>query len=342
MAMIIWAFPEFSQKRSSRRNFNWRIGDKAFSGSSNRYMHRSDVPNRLEKTSMNDSPWLRWPSFPPGAAGLPSSSMYRATSANVSARKKKPLDTFGSHDGRITNELAQALSPEGYSTPEGISVREMEIALDVSADDPHSLVQSLAPTVHRSFSRTLENHYGSSAQGYVERDREQLLVYGFAGPDERVKLYEKTNRRVRLECVFGVKAFKRHGISRSMRHDEGLELGSIIEDVARVAFPHIDLIHSSSRNIPPPPGEPPEVFFANVCKRTRTPERAVDLCRNLIRHGRIRGGFDRGFISRLVADGILRRLQHGVYVVTQTYERAVERLRLLDEEWQSFLWRAAA
>ncbi|UTW51465.1 hypothetical protein KFF05_16430 [bacterium SCSIO 12827] len=242
----------------------------------------------------------------------------------------------------FTNELAQALSPEGYSTPEGISVREMEIALDVSADDPHSLVQSLAPTVHRSFSRTLENHYGSSAQGYVERDREQLLVYGFAGPDERVKLYEKTNRRVRLECVFGVKAFKRHGISRSMRHDEGLELGSIIEDVARVAFPHIDLIHSSSRNIPPPPGEPPEVFFANVCKRTRTPERAVDLCRNLIRHGRIRGGFDRGFISRLVADGILRRLQHGVYVVTQTYERAVERLRLLDEEWQSFLWRAAA
>lgn len=241
----------------------------------------------------------------------------------------------------FAHELARDLPGTGFATLEGVTVQELEVAVDMGADDPHALVRRWQPIIRRQFSHSIVNVYGGSAESYIETDGDQLLVSGFAGPDERVKLYEKTNRRVRLEVVIGSRAFRRLGLNRTLPIDDGFGFISFFEAAATRVLPHFrSLLTGSSSLHSLPADHSPIDFVANICTRTRDTAHAADLIRVLCRNGQVPSTFNRRLIRYLSEDGVLERVARGRYAVTHTYQRGLAIWRHVDEQVRGFLRRA--
>ena len=242
---------------------------------------------------------------------------------------------------RFVQTLAQRISRNGHAELDRVTVRNVEVALDLSAEDPGAFVRRCEPIILRRFNNVLRNTYGSTAQSYGETDGEQYMVSGFAGRDERIKLYEKTNRRVRFECVVGRRAMRRHDI-RSLSDHYDLDFRVFFDDVAASMLPHFEtfLAEASSEHLPP--GRSPTELIARISSRTSNHEKASDVLRILVRHGCIQGSYDRGLINRLMSDGILKRVRRGLYSVSSEYRRASELLMEDDARWWGFPWGVAA
>jgi hypothetical protein len=236
----------------------------------------------------------------------------------------------------FADALARQISQDGYALSERVTLRELEVVVDLASSDPGGFVRRLVPVFRRHFNHPVVSRYGESAISYQELEGDSFMVSGFPGRHQRMKLYEKTNERVRLECQIGVQALKNWKIDRSIRHDEGLDFGPLFARIADTVFPYFEACLRECREAAVINPATLEELFAGICSRTSS-ARGVDLIRLLARNNCISTAYARGLIDRLIKDGILERIRHGACSVAAHYRCALESFRNLDAERQGFL-----
>ncbi len=85
---------------------------------------------------------------------------------------------------------------EGEVTLGDVTLARLEVCADFVADDPGRVIAALHDAFLRSF-RHVEERRQANSLARVEDD--MLMLAGYARKQERFKVYEKTNRRIRLE-----------------------------------------------------------------------------------------------------------------------------------------------
>lgn len=242
---------------------------------------------------------------------------------------------------QLADRIARSLNQNGHAGLDGITVSLIEVAVDFAAADPGGLVRMLRPEFARRFRHTVANNYGGTAQGYEEIEGDRYQIAGFAGRGERYKLYEKTNRRVRLECELDRRALRRHQISRSITRGYASDFSDLFVLVAESVVPNFRQVLNLAHTLDPPSRCGIDLVAA-ICNRVRTTDRASEFLAHLVRHGRVTSNLNRQLINRLHTNGVLERVSRGIYSVTPTYRAALEALRNVDLNTLGSLGRVGA
>lgn len=244
---------------------------------------------------------------------------------------------------RLAHDIARAI--DASAALQNITIRDVEVALDIAADDPGDLVRRFEVVFQERSSRPTTHNY-RPASFVSEIDGDSFMLSGYARNGERYKVYEKTNRRIRLECQLD--ANRVTNILRRQPNGDGAnqspgsrsimggedefhwKFGQLAEYVA----PVFEEILREMRQDAPAGGSPIE-FLANVCSTIRRVTVAQDLIRILVRNGRIRSAFDHNVTRRLIARNILRRSARGNCAVVPRYRAAIRTLREADINWRT-------
>lgn len=243
---------------------------------------------------------------------------------------------------RLAQDIARAIGAS--AALQNITIQGVEVALDIAADDPGDLVRRFELVFQERFSRPTTHNY-TPASSVSEIDGDSFMLSGFARNGERYKVYEKTNRRIRLECQLDANRVtnilrrqpksgedNQSPGSRSIAGGED-EFHQKFSQLTEYVAPVFDEMLSEIRQDAPAGGSPIE-FLANVCSTIRRAAVARDLIRILVRNGRVRSSFDHYVTRRLVNRDILHRPVRGNCVVVPRYRAAIHTLREADINWR--------
>jgi hypothetical protein len=95
----------------------------------------------------------------------------------------------------------------------------VELCADLRTFDPHFCLRRIAPRFKARFNRVVGNRYGSSSAGYADLFADANMIRGYRTAGEFYKAYEKTNRRIRLECTMSKAALSRRSGGRAFRDE---------------------------------------------------------------------------------------------------------------------------
>lgn len=209
-----------------------------------------------------------------------------------------------------------------------ISVASIEAAVDFHAPNPRHLVRAYS----RAFGALLrDNEYREYSSRAIRTVRPEAnwMVHGFIANDDRIKMYAKTDRRVRWEYSFGRRAFDRLNISRSLAGDERT-FAAIFSLCAKQAAQTLSALQARTRPVFNINRQcTPMDFVSKLAACTRDPSTLRELLDCLIYNDKVDHSlFSPGLIRRLKERGLLQRsIVLGYSCVTDDYIRALNKLR---------------
>jgi hypothetical protein len=140
----------------------------------------------------------------------------------------------------LANQIAADITPAGFATLNDMRVNRIELCADFGTRNPHAVMRMMTPRFKERFNRVRFQRYGelASARWYGElyHDCNYIRGYLWAGVD--FKLYEKTNRRVRLEVEYTRTGLDRRGAPTSLM--DGLEIAPLRNMLSQHCLPHMN------------------------------------------------------------------------------------------------------
>lgn len=234
----------------------------------------------------------------------------------------------------VAGLVASAISPHGQVGLVSISVAEIEIAADIEAREPHVLVRRFAPALARLCQSPEEREYPLSTS---ETSAEGSLALSGFYRNARYKVYEKTDRRIRIECLFRGRAFQ--GIPTTLAFGDDVEENQtfhhFFQILARRCLPIFEQLRQEAAE-GMPSGFGPLHLISMIYGLIRRPEKADELFLLLVRQQRVRSRFDHAVIRRLRGAGLLIESgERGSYMLHPSYRSAADRLNRVDEGFWS-------
>lgn len=230
------------------------------------------------------------------------------------------LDAISTVVDDIQRERPHAEAP----TCSHISVSSIEATVDIRAPNPRHLVRTYSP----AFGALLrENQHREYLPLRTVSPEANWMVHGFIADGDRIKMYAKTDHRVRWEYQFREGAFRRLGIARAV--DDDRTFAAIFERCAHHAAGTLSVLRARTQRI------------FNLHQR-RTPIDLVSGLAGCVRDASVlrelldcliytqkvdHSLFSRGLVRRLRERGLLQpSLAHGYSCVSAEYIRALDRL----------------
>ena len=226
-----------------------------------------------------------------------------------------------------------------------IRVSSLELCVDIGTCYPHFFLQRHASRFRERFSHVTALFYGS-ARSYTDLLRNSNLLRAFRVAGEEYKMYEKTTRRVRLECALNTSALDRLLPTRVIgqldpftigRRTRIFDVDDLFPILAAAVLPHFNAIILRTTNDIEECGSPLEFISrlnALVRWNVHTWEQVYEA---LIVNNRITSSsniLDGHTLRRLVDAGLLERSVRGIYVEAPRYRAALRVLRETDERWR--------
>ncbi len=184
-------------------------------------------------------------------------------------------------------------------TFQNVSVTELEVAYDVSTNNPRQLVHQRAHVFTREINNTIYSLYGNSASLNIGPDP-AWMISGYLAAEERYKAYVKTNKRVRLECQMEYRVLKEVvKVQRRIFH-QGRNFSDVFSVCAAHVAPVFDLILRDGGAAPKlDSSHTPVDVVSRLATSFRNPEKLREFLDILLRTGRIKNSFDEQAIRRL-------------------------------------------
>jgi hypothetical protein len=209
-----------------------------------------------------------------------------------------------------------------------ISVSSIEAAVDFGAVNPRHMVTTYS-SAFGALLRNVEHLEYARAAIRVVRPEANWMVHGFIARGDRIKMYAKTNLRVRWEYRFEKSAFDRLNISRSLADDDRTfaTVFSRCAEQASTTFSALNVRTKPVFNINQP--HTPMDLLSNFAACTRDPATLRELFDCLVYSDKVdHSRFNRAFIERLRTRGLLQpSLARGFSCVPPVYIRALNSLR---------------
>lgn len=217
-----------------------------------------------------------------------------------------------------------------------ISVSSIEAAVDFCAINPRHLVKAYSSAFGALLSDNEHREYPSRAIR-TQRPEANWMVHGFIANDDRIKMYAKTNRRVRWEYSFEKRAFARLKISRSLDGEErtfaaifsrcAIQASRVLSALRARAQPIFNINQQHT----------PMDLVARLAACTRDQSTLRELLDCLIYTDKVDHSlFNRGLVDRLRKRGVLQpSLALGYSCVPLSYIRALNKLRRAQHEFFS-------
>jgi len=163
----------------------------------------------------------------------------------------------------------------------------------------------------------------------VERPEADWMVHGFIADGDRIKMYAKTNQRVRWEYRFEKRAFDRLRIARSLTEDS-IPFAAVFMRCAEQASQTFAAIRARTRQVfNINQQHTPMDFVSRLAFCTRDQARLRELLDCLVYTDKVDHSlFSRGVVDRLRQRGLLQSsLARGYSCVPPEYIRALNALR---------------
>lgn len=230
------------------------------------------------------------------------------------------------------NDIFKYIHEESPSSPaphcSHVSVSSVEVTIDFGTANPRHMVREYSPAFGALLRNVERREYLGSAIR-VERPEADWMVHGFIANGDRLKMYAKTNQRVRWEYRFERQAFDRLGIPRSLS-SEGSTFAAIFLRCAAQASRTFAAIRARTRpvfNINQQ--HTPMDFVSRLATCIRDPDSLRELLDCLIYTDKVDHSlFKRGLVERLRRRNLLQpSLARGYSCVPLGYIRALNALR---------------
>jgi hypothetical protein len=231
----------------------------------------------------------------------------------------------------LSNRLAAAISPGGFSSLLECRLHTLELCADIECNDPGRFVERAYSTIRANFKNTIEAAYRSAA-AYRGVEGDALMAWGFAQRGERIKVYEKGTRRVRLECALEKcaleKVLSELGSSRKLDDpDDFVRACRLLALHTAERFAHFSNIHVRTSTDPSP------AQLIALASKGYLADFAEQSLLTLARTGRIRRSASPPLVKAWEKRGIVRSTCHGFYTVTDLFRSALEAFRQLADAW---------
>ena len=218
----------------------------------------------------------------------------------------------------------------------GMGVRSIQVTADLSAADPGAVVRNHERPFRQMFCNVETNDYGETAASYETRAGGTRMLHGFRAAGERYKIYNKTNRRFRLECVLDRRALRRLGIRGTLidgpRGRAVTSFGDWFERCAGVVLPHLNALLAELHGTLTDQRAPMELQY-DVAHYVRRRAVGLEILRCLVRDGGVPSRIDHRAVARLREAGVLRLTARGINAVGESYVAALEVLRQDEDSW---------
>lgn len=212
------------------------------------------------------------------------------------------------------------------------SVHTVESTIDFYASNPRQLVVDFMP----AFSALLkENEQRQYRPTQVISPEPGLMIHGFVNDATRIKMYCRTNRRVRFEVQFRPDTFEHFNIDRAISGEEqrfealfdrcAVETHRLFQTIrARTA---LSLNINAART--------PIDLIVALASATRRPEIMRELLDCLLRTGSVRNSlYDHKLVATLRKRGLLEfSLAHGFSCISSQYGYAAALLANAQEDY---------
>lgn len=232
----------------------------------------------------------------------------------------------------LANRLAHAVRPDGYSVLLEWRLHAIELCADLRTPDPGRVVNRAYEGIRTHFKNTIKSAY-QSATAYQGVEGDSLMAWGFAQRGERIKAYEKTTKRVRIEC-----SLDKHALDKVLEGSETKRRLSAWDD-----FPH--LVRELARHAAERFGHL-RTFIAGDSEPGQSPSQLIEMASKgfdrafaesalltLGRNGRLRRSFNPALVRAWTLRGILRRTCHGHYTVHDNFRAALMVICDVADRW---------
>lgn len=254
--------------------------------------------------------------------------------ATKEARSEQLLDYLNLTEELLSQSVSFVVDGTGASVQRHpyFSLKSIEFYWEFNSDDPITFVNSIRDTASQFTSDFAEDNYNLPDSELRTQNQSPCLTLRLTR-FIKIKIYAKTTRRVRFEvCMEGDAINIAAGPRSSLSTTEVAALVPLLaDDAASRLRPLISAITAT----------PPEAGFATpislihaIVQAAREPHIAQAIVSGLVTQGSISPYANDPLlvaIHRLRDRGILRTLQpkSRIYVITQEYRAALERLRTL-------------
>jgi hypothetical protein len=230
----------------------------------------------------------------------------------------------------VAHSLVRGGPFDGCASLSSMKVCLVELCADFRTFDPHFCLQRIAPRFRERFNRVLGNQYGSSARGYTDLLGDANLIRGYRTKGEFYKGYEKTNRRLRLECTKTTDALSQYPSGRAIQ-DEG-DFHTMFNDMrAGVAQEFNHVLRDEHPDFDSHGSVAEALSLINPILRRHEPAEVERVYQALIRYGRLTPAVLSGAaLQRLQNAGLLENSARGIYVVAPRYRLAFRTSRIWD------------
>lgn len=204
-------------------------------------------------------------------------------------------------------------------------VAQAEVAVDMGSNNPQRQTRSYRSALNALCGDNVRRTYN-----LVDRRlRNSVQIEGYVWPDLRLKVYSKTNRRVRFELQYRRKALNDIGSGREINIGSR-SFSDFFVQLAEDAVPTLHELHRSRsrQRIVRPTGPSASRLIEASYANTRDPRVASQCLITLCETGRIHSSINRQYVYRLRDDGILEPTRRrGFYIVTPQYRSALRALK---------------
>lgn len=160
------------------------------------------------------------------------------------------------------------------------------------------------------------------------------MIRGYRKAGEFYKIYEKTNRRVRLECTMAISALSVRRGGRVFRDED--DFRRMLAATSAQVAPEFNHILRDERSEFDDHGSPAELIsLLNPILRRHHPAEVQRVYEALMRHGRLTlTELSGASLQRLVQAGVLHHSARGIYIIAPRYARALRAFSAVDRRWQ--------
>jgi hypothetical protein len=202
-----------------------------------------------------------------------------------------------------------------------VSLLEVEAAYDFAARYPRAFVESRRERFVSHFADARATDYIGAERIAARSERQGMALTANPYSGERVKLYSKTNNRVRIEVSMSRAALRRIGVRRR-EIDGETTFFEIFAKVASHAAGVANRVLQNEAQIDVEARANVVELVVALIKRTRDTEKIHSFIDAIVSSGRVSAVWDRHVPGRLVRDGVLVRQSRGVYALSERYREA--------------------
>lgn len=213
-----------------------------------------------------------------------------------------------------------------------VSVHTVECTIDFQARNPRQLVVDFMPAFSALLRDDEQLEYRAAQ---VIRPAANLMIHGFVNSATRLKMYCRTNRRVRFETQFRPDTFDRLNLSRELS-ETGQTFETLFGGCATEACKlYVALRSRTSRSLNINASRTPIDLIVGLASSTRQPELMREMLDCILRTGSVQNTlYDRKLAGRLKKLGLLEpSLVHGFSCVASPYGYAAALLANAQEDY---------